>query len=52
MAVRIVGQADGEAADDLEIAALEARLSTSRQAYARRPRIRTLSAVSAQPKFG
>lgn len=33
---------------DLEIAALEARLSTSRQAYARRPRIRTLSAVSAR----
>lgn len=31
---------------DAEIAALEARLSTSRQAYAKRPRIRTLAAVS------
>ena len=33
---------------DSEIAALEARLSTSRQAYAKRPRIHTLSAVSAR----
>ncbi len=31
---------------DAEIAALEARLSTSRQAYAKRPRVRTLAAVS------
>lgn len=33
---------------DAEIAALEARLSASRQAYARRPRVRTLAAVSAR----
>lgn len=33
---------------DDEIAALEARLSSSRQAYAKRPRVRTLSAVSAR----
>lgn len=31
---------------DAEIAALEARLSASRQAFARRPRVRTLAAVS------
>lgn len=31
---------------DAEIAALEARLSANRQAYAKRPRIRTLAAVS------
>lgn len=31
---------------DAEIAALEARLSASRQAYAKRPRVRTLAAVS------
>lgn len=33
---------------DAEIAALEARLSANRQAYARRPRVRTLAAVSAR----
>jgi len=31
---------------DAEIAALEARLSANRQAYAKRPRVRTLAAVS------
>ena len=31
---------------DADIAALEARLSASKQAYAKRPRIRTLAAVS------
>jgi len=33
---------------DADIAALEARLSASKQAYAKRPRIRTLAAVSAR----
>ena len=42
--------ADDEAQSqrDSEIAALEARLSASRQAYAKRPRIETITAVSAK----
>lgn len=37
---------DAQSRRDSEIAALEARLSASRQAYAKRPRIETITAVS------
>lgn len=39
---------DAPSQRDSEIAALEARLSASRQAYAKRPRVETITAVSAK----
>ena len=43
-----IAEDDAQSQRDSEIAALEARLSASRQAYAKRPRIETITAVSAK----
>lgn len=43
-----VAEDDAQSQRDSEIAALEARLSARRQAYAKRPRVETITAVSAK----